>query len=256
MSVFPTHAWPTFGRRILKLSVHEQSVFSIQTYILKFPFFSNPLNFLGVIFRIQMYPDNGPLQLGLSEAGTLLPPALAFWRSFAMRFVAALCSRTEAIAVPPPPLQELTTLIDAAPPMPGGEYLRAEILLQSWRDLQEALQGELFASGSLQEFLKSRDSRWRLVGRVHFNLAENRRDPDFPFAFMATYVSSLAEHGVLRHSPLGQALHDYAGDKRKLLDLLEPVSRAADRLGWLKEIVDCRFPPRLDPGFPLRTDPA
>ena len=42
-------------------------------------------------------PGHGLLQLGLSEAGTLLPPALAFWRSFAMRFVAALCSRTEAI---------------------------------------------------------------------------------------------------------------------------------------------------------------
>ena len=189
--------------------------------------------------RFARGPGHGLLQLGLSEAGTFLPPALGFWRSFAMRFVAALCSRTEAIAVPPPPLEELAALIDAAPPMPGGEYLRAEILLQSWRDLQEALQGELSASGvSLQEFLKSRDSRWRLVGRVHFNLAENRRDPDFPFAFMATYVASLAEHGALRHSPLGQALQDYAGDKGKLLDLLEPVSRAADRLDWLKEIVD------------------
>jgi hypothetical protein len=60
------------------------------------------------------------LQLGLSEAGTLLPPALAFWRSFTMRFVAALCSRAEAIAVPPP-FEELTTLLDAAPPKPGGD---------------------------------------------------------------------------------------------------------------------------------------
>ena len=189
--------------------------------------------------RFARGPGHGLLQLGLSETGTLLPPALAFWRSFAMRFVAALCSRTEAIAVPPPSLNELGVLIDAAPPMLGGEYLRPEVLLQFWRALQEALQGELSAGGgSLQEFLKSRDSRWRLVGRVHFNLAENRRDPDFPFAFMATYVASLAEHGALRHSPLGQALHDYAGDKKKLLDLLEPVSRAADRLDWLKEIVD------------------
>ena len=50
-------------------------------------------------------------------------PALAFWRSFTIRFVAALCSRTEAIAGPPPPFEELTTLLDAAPPRPGGEYL-------------------------------------------------------------------------------------------------------------------------------------
>ena len=129
--------------------------------------------------RFARGPGHGLLQLGLSEAGTFLPPALGFWRSFAMRFVAALCSRTEAIAVPPPSLKELATLIDAAPPMPGGEYLRAEILLQSWRDLEEALQGELSASGaSLQEFLQSRDSRWRLVGRVHFNLAEKAMTDD------------------------------------------------------------------------------
>ena len=79
--------------------------------------------------RFARGPGHGLLQLGLSEAGTLLPPALAFSRSFAMCFVAALGSRTEATTVPPPPSDELTTLIDAAPPMPGGEYLRAEILL-------------------------------------------------------------------------------------------------------------------------------
>jgi DNA polymerase-4 len=65
------------------------------------------------------------------------------------------------------------TVTLTAPPMLGGEYLRPEVLLQFWRALQEALQGELSAGGgSLQELLKSRDSRWRLVGRVHFNLAE------------------------------------------------------------------------------------
>ena len=76
-------------------------------------------------------PGHGLLQLGFSEAGTLLPPALAFWRSFAMRFVAALCSYMEAIAIPPPPLEELTTLIDAAPPMPGGAYLHSNPLSRS-----------------------------------------------------------------------------------------------------------------------------
>ena len=69
--------------------------------------------------------------------------------------------------------------------------------------------------------MKARDSRWRLVGRVHFNLAENRRDPECPFAFMATYTSGLAASGALRHLPLGQALREFAGvaDKAKLLQL-------------------------------------
>ena len=33
---------------------------------------------------------HGLLQLGLAEAGSRLPPDLAFWRAFAMRFVAAV----------------------------------------------------------------------------------------------------------------------------------------------------------------------
>jgi hypothetical protein len=39
-----------------------------------------------------------------------------------------------------------------------------------------------------------RDSRWRLVGRVHFNLAENRRDPNRPFALsiLEKYTSASA----------------------------------------------------------------
>jgi len=68
-------------------------------------------------------PGRGLLQLGLSEAGMLLPPALGFWRSFAMRFVSALCSGNEALKIPALPLEELNTLIDAAPPRPGGKYL-------------------------------------------------------------------------------------------------------------------------------------
>ncbi|MEK4031797.1 DEAD/DEAH box helicase [Methylocystis sp. IM3] len=192
-----------------------------------------------------MGDGHGLLQLGIGEVGTHLPPALAFWRAFAMRFVAALCGRQEpagqAAAIPAPPLDELATLVDEAPPMQGGEYLRPAVLEALWRSMQQALGVERVESGlPLQDFLKSRDSRWRLVGRVHFNLAENRKDPKYPFAFMATYTPSLAAQGVLRHLPLGQALREYASadDREKLLKLLEPVSRASESCRWLREIVD------------------
>src|SRR5208283_2056295 len=41
---------------------------------------------------------HGLLQLGLAEAGSRLPPDLAFWRAFAMRFVAAACAKGESLA--------------------------------------------------------------------------------------------------------------------------------------------------------------
>jgi superfamily II DNA or RNA helicase len=188
---------------------------------------------------------HGLLQLGAGEAGSRVPPALAFWRAFAMRFVAMLCAHDQAASagelqdIPAPPPDELAALIDEAPPMQGGEYLRVEVLETLWRSMQRALGVELAESGlPLQDFLKSRDARWRLVGRVHFNLAENRSDADCPFAFMATYTSELAAHGALRHLPLGQALGEYAGSKQKLLRLLEPLQQAGESCGWLKAIVD------------------
>jgi SNF2-related domain/SNF2 Helicase protein/Helicase conserved C-terminal domain len=189
---------------------------------------------------------HGLLQLGMAEAGSRLTPELAFWRAFAMRFVAALCAGGEPAAGGAPQISEpgddeLSALVDEAPPMRGGEYLDAECLASLWRSLERALEIELAESGlAPQAFLQSRDSRWRLVGRVHFNLAENRKDADRPFAFMATYASSLGAHGALRHLGLGHALREYAGAgaKAELLKLLEPVNRASENCAWLKEIVD------------------
>ena len=190
---------------------------------------------------------HGLLWLGTAEIDVALPPPLAWWRDFAKRFVAAACALGEPdraqreFDLQPPSKEDLEAMIDALPPMLGGEYLRPPVLAALWRDLGGAMAVELVESAlTLEQFLKSRGSRWHLVGRVHFNLAENRRDADFPFAFMATYTSGLSANGALRHQPLGQALREYAGagDKAKLLQLLEPVQAAAESLGWLKAIVD------------------
>jgi superfamily II DNA or RNA helicase len=156
-----------------------------------------------------------------------------------MRFIAARCGADHATA--DPPADELARLADEAPPMRGGEYLDPSTLAALWRTLGEAFEAERAESGlGLNEFLALRDSRWRHVGRVHFHLAENRKDAERPFAFLATYVSGVTDHGALRHAPLGAALREFAGAgaKAELLKLLEPVSRASESCGWLKAIVD------------------
>jgi SNF2-related domain/SNF2 Helicase protein/Helicase conserved C-terminal domain len=197
--------------------------------------------------RFKRGAGHGLLQLGAEQAASLLPPSLAWWRDFAMRFVADLCALGETAQAnerrhpPAPTANDLAALIEEAPPMRGGEYLSPNVLIALWQAMERALGIELLESElPLQEFLKSRDGHWRLIGRVHFNLAENRRDPDFPFAFMATYTSGLSANGALRHLPLGQALREYAGvgDKAKLLQLLDPVSQASEACSWLKAIVD------------------
>ncbi|MGA9627227.1 MAG: DEAD/DEAH box helicase [Bryobacteraceae bacterium] len=184
---------------------------------------------------------HGLLQLGAAEAGAPLPPAFSYWREFGAGYVTALCTRSDAEAVPAPPASELDRLALAAPPMTGAEYLTAEVLGALWRELDAAFGIELAESKcGIQDFLKCRNPAWNLVGRVHFNLAENRKDLDAPFAFLATYTTRLAANAKAQHLPLGKALGEYAGaaNKGRLLSLLLPVQRASETCPWLKALVD------------------
>ena len=70
-----------------------------------------------------------------------------------------------------------------------------------------------------------------------FHLAENKRDPDYPFAFLATYANRLSAQGKVQHEPLGRALQQYAGAQNRaaLLSLLLPIQRAAERSAFAKD---------------------
>ncbi len=188
---------------------------------------------------------HGLLHLGANAVRTSLPPAFAWWRDFSARYVTALCATTEAgegdCVIAAPTTQELDELLLNVPPMTGAEYLTAEVLLALWNELDAAFRVELNESKkSLQEFLKALHPAWNLVGRVHFNLAENRKDAEAPFAFIATYTSRLSAHGKAQHQPLSQALNEYSDGKNRtrLLSLLMPVQRAAESCGWVQAMVE------------------
>jgi superfamily II DNA or RNA helicase len=190
---------------------------------------------------------HGLLQLGAEEVGTALPPVFSYWRELGARYVTLLCTLPNGGAdgpkdlAPTPPDAELDRLALAAPPMTGAEYLTPAVLGALWNDLGRAFEIELSESKcSVQDFLKRRNPSWNLVGRVHFNLAENRKDERAPFAFLATYTTRLTAHAKAQHLPLGEALREYAGaaNKHRLLSLLVPVQRAAESCPWLKALVD------------------
>jgi hypothetical protein len=190
---------------------------------------------------------HGLLQLGAGEVGRALPPVFVWWRDFASRYVTALChipdgeGKQAPANVPEPADAELAALVLAAPMMPGAEYLTGEVLRALWAAMAAALSAALAEAGSdLQSFLKGLNPAWNRVGRVHFNLAENRRDPEAPFAFMATYTTRLSAQAKAQHLPLGQALREYAGaaNRGRLLSLLMPVQRAAASCPWLRAMVD------------------
>ena len=163
---------------------------------------------------------------------------LSYWRELGTRYVTALCALPgigEGRTKPPVPIPadgELDKMAAAVPPMTGAEYLTTAVLANLWRGMDAAFDAELAqAKLSVQEFLKGRHPAWNLVGRVHFNLAENRKDEDAPFAFLATYTTRLSAEAKAQHLPLGKALQEYAGarNRERLLSLLtaRPARRRA-----------------------------
>jgi non-specific serine/threonine protein kinase len=130
-------------------------------------------------------PGHGLLSLGADEVGTSLPPQLAYWREFSARYVASLCALPGLgedqykPALPVPADDELDAFAAGVPPMVGAKYLTTSALADLWRATDAAFDAELHdADVSVQAFLKARHPAWNLVGRVHFNLAENRKDED------------------------------------------------------------------------------
>jgi non-specific serine/threonine protein kinase len=203
---------------------------------------------------------HGLLSLGADQVGVALPPVFSYWREFGGRYVTALCAlpgiaegATKSV-VPPPRNGALEEMAASVPPMTGAEYLTTGTLAELWRGMDAAFDIELAeASVSVQDFLRGRNPAWNLVGRVHFNLAENRRDEDAPFAFLATYTTRLSMEGKAQHLPLGKALQEYGGarNRERLLSLLVPIQRAAEICPWLKSMVDAG-----EIYHPLRWSPA
>ncbi len=188
----------------------------------------------------------GLFALATTKLDGALSPSLGYWREFAARYLTELCHTPEAAgsdiaAIPAPNSAELARTVLSVPPMLGAEYVTGEVLEGVWLDLDAWVRGEIAASGlGLGEFLKERAPLWHSVGRVCFHLAENRRNPDCPFAFLATYAPHLSGGSRIQYQPLSKALQQYAGAKNKqgLIQLLSPVQLAADKSTLIKQLVE------------------
>ncbi|MGI9334481.1 MAG: DEAD/DEAH box helicase, partial [Gammaproteobacteria bacterium] len=127
------------------------------------------------------------------------------------------------------------------PPLPGGEYLDAGVLAGVWRGLDNWVREAAGASGDgFDAWLERNAAAFYGIGRVAFHLAENRLDPELPFAFLATYAPRLGPGGRVLYKPLGNALEAFAGEKNRaaLARLLRPVHAASGSCAWVKSLLD------------------
>ena len=203
---------------------------------------------------------HGVLHLGAGELNTELHPSLSYWRDIGRSFVARVCGALDptdptSLVIPAAAPDEIAAFAEAAPPMPGAELLTPALLGDLWADLGKALAVEAarFKDGGVQGYLKKQSSVWHVVGHVCFHLAENKRDPAYPFAFIATYVHKVSRQAKPQHLPLGQALKDYAGAKNRqqFSRCSRPCrarpSRAISSVSWstpVTSITRCPGPPR------------
>ena len=126
---------------------------------------------------------------------------------------------------------------------PGMEYLNPDILEKLWNDLNQWVCEEIAASeGGLEVWLKKRNPLWRLVGRVTFHLAENKRSTEHPFAFLATYTHKLTAQSQLQHLPLGKAVKQSSErkDARTMKSLLAPIAKAAEGSDLARRLLDTK----------------
>jgi superfamily II DNA or RNA helicase len=188
----------------------------------------------------------GLLLLAAAEMDRELPPPLVFWRDVARRLFQEVCHLGEDgfsqwRAIPAPPDEELSQWVAEAPPMRGLEYLSAELLRTLWTQLRDLVADRAcdYPEGPAA-YLRTLNPLWHLLGRVTFHLAENKRDPDRPFAFLATYTHRLSDKARPQHLPLAEALKRYAAakDRDKLETLLEPVKRAGEKSGLVRQLLD------------------
>jgi superfamily II DNA or RNA helicase len=188
----------------------------------------------------------GLLRLGLTNFNASLPASFSFWQQFSQIFITEICKHAdldEKSTIPyiAFPSDDVNDLIGQAPFIRGIEYLNQETAHLLWQGLVTALSSELTVfDGSLSHYLSAFHTAWNTIGRVCFHLAENKTNPNYPFAFLATYTTGLSKTANTQHLPLGKALEEYAGKSKKslLLSLLLPVHRAAEKSAFLKKMVD------------------
>ena len=178
-----------------------------------------------------------------------LDPVDAFWQRIGNSCLTSLCqistidekvkedfSNIASIALP----AKATEWLEEAPPMPGGEFLNLPMLETLWGKLVQYCANECQQYGGIAKFIEDKAPGWSNVGRIFFHLAENKMDPQKPFAFLATYAFGLNDKGEPKHLPLANAVKKYAksGDKPILLRLLVPLLRAAENIDWVREMLN------------------
>jgi len=144
---------------------------------------------------------------------------------------------------------DITQLLQSLPFAVGAEYVNRPWIVKMFKGLNDVFKREIKEyNGTVALYLEEKHQNLRVPERVFFHLVENKKDEQYPFAFIATYATR-DNAGKVGHYPLKYALTEYAGNRQKLLDLLNCLNNAAEvapLIGEFMENGELFHPLRLD----------
>lgn len=127
------------------------------------------------------------------------------------------------------PEEDIQVLLEGKPFALGMEYIDRDWLERLWHKLLLEFRKEIGSfDGTVAQYFLGYQESLNVVGRVFFHLVENK-EPEFPFAFMASYTTKPPKSKKALHTPLKHALKEFQGDEKTLLNLISAVLRAAEK---------------------------
>ena len=186
-------------------------------------------------------PDKALLYFGFEDKSTQMSQSLMFIHGISAYFTEKLSKNPDIeITHSAQPLtgDEKDAMLQKSPYAIGAEFITVPWLDMIWGRLTHTFEFELASfDGSAAQYLLTRSSHINVAGRVFFHLVENK-SAEYPFAFLATYSRKSSDSNKAEHVPLKNALLEYKGDQKLLLQLLGAVSKAADRSDFISELVE------------------
>lgn len=134
--------------------------------------------------------------------------------------------------------EELDQIKREVPFAVGMEYIVDDWIVRLWNALFRVFQAEIRNyDGTVSGYLVEHNANLTAVGRVFFHLVENKEE-EYPFAFMATYSTKPNKSKRAIHTPLKNALEEFAAEEKKLLSLISTVIKAAGKSDLISGLLE------------------
>ena len=180
------------------------------------------------------YKYSALYELGFENNLKGLTPSAFYLYQLSQKFIELLSNRPELeVAREDTKVEasseDLEYLMSIIPFAIGTEFIDEKWIQAIFQHLNSQFKWDMKSyKGTVQMYLQEKSQDLKAAKRIYFHLVENEEDPDFPFAFLATYATKDKENRIV-HMPLKHALVEYKNDQEQLLNLLSCLNVVAQK---------------------------